>query len=68
MHMINPKAATEKENRDFPGGLVVRILGFHCYGPVSVPGQGTELLQATWCSQKEKEREKNLKDEKKTWN
>ena len=29
MHMINPKAATEKENRDFPGGLVVRIPGFH---------------------------------------
>ena len=47
---------------------MVRILGFHCYGPVSDPGQGTELLQATWCSQKEKEREKNLKDEKKTWN
>ena len=25
-----------------PGGLGVRILGFHCCGQASVPGQGTE--------------------------
>ena len=25
-----------------PGGLVVRILGFHCHSPGSIPGQGTE--------------------------
>ena len=49
---------------NFPGCLVVRILGFHCYGPVSVTGQGTELLQAAWCSQKKK-REKIKKMKKK---
>ena len=27
-----------------PGGLIVRILGFHCHGPGSVPGQETEIL------------------------
>ena len=32
--------------RAFPGGLVVRILGFHCCGPGSIPGRGTEILQS----------------------
>ena len=27
---------------EFPGGPGVRILGFHCCGQASVPGQGTE--------------------------
>ena len=36
----------------FPGGLVVRILGFHCGAPGSflsrsLPGQGTEIPQVT---------------------
>ena len=31
---------------EFPGGLVVRIPGFHCHGPGSVPGWGTEIPQA----------------------
>ena len=39
---------------EFPGSLVVRILGFHCLGPGSTPGWGTEIPQATWCSQKER--------------
>ena len=30
---------------EFPGGPVVRTLGFHCYGPGSIPGQGTETSQ-----------------------
>ena len=30
---------------EFPGGPVVRILGFHCHGPGSTPGQGTETAQ-----------------------
>ena len=30
----------------FPGGLMVRVLGFHCNGPDSVPGGGTEIVQA----------------------
>ena len=41
--------------KEVPGGLVVRILGFYCCGLDSVPGQGTEILQATWCA-KNKER------------
>ena len=36
-----------KEGKDhsgaFPGGLVVRILGFHRHGLGSVPGQGTKI-------------------------
>ena len=28
--------------REFPGGLVVRIPGFHCRGLGSIPGRGTE--------------------------
>ena len=28
---------------EIPGGLVVRIPHFHCHGPGSVPGQGTEM-------------------------
>ena len=33
--------------REFPGGLVVRILGIHCCGLGSIPGQGTEIPEAT---------------------
>ena len=43
-----------KHNQDFPGGLVVGILGFHCCSPGSIPGWGTEILQATWWVQKNK--------------
>ena len=36
-------------------GLVVRILGFHSWGPGSVPGRGTEILQAVaWPKNKQK--------------
>ena len=31
---------------EFPGGPVVRTVGFHCLGPDSIPGEGTEILQA----------------------
>ena len=31
-----------------PGDLVVRILSFHCHGPGSIPGRGTEILKAVW--------------------
>ena len=30
------------------GGLIVRILGFHCCGLSSVPGQEIKILQAMW--------------------
>ena len=43
---------------EFPGGLVVRILGFHCHGLGSIPGQGTEIPQATWCGQKKRKKKK----------
>ena len=31
---------------------MVRILGFHCHGPGSIPHQGTEILQAVHHSKK----------------
>ena len=37
--------------REFPGGLVLRILGFHC--PGSIPGQGAEILQTSQYDQKQ---------------
>ena len=30
---------------EFPSSLMVRILGFHCWGPGSIPGQGIEIPQ-----------------------
>ena len=37
---------------------MVRILGFHCQGPGSIPGWRTEILQttATWLEKKKKKR------------
>ena len=37
-------------------GLVVRIPGFHCRGPGSVPGWGTEILQAAQPKKKKKKK------------
>ena len=45
-HQKKEKEKRKKKKREFPGGLVVRILGFHCHGPGSIPGQGTEIPQA----------------------
>ena len=42
------------QNREFPGGQVVRTVSFHCHGPGSIPGQGTEILQAMWHGQTNK--------------
>ena len=39
---------------EFSGGLAVRVRRFHCCGPGSFPDPGTEILQATWRSQKKK--------------
>ena len=49
-------------DREFPGGLVVRILGFHCHGPGSVPGWGIEIRQAVWHGQKNPENKKTPLD------
>ena len=39
---------------------MVRILGFHCHGLCSVPGQGAEISSTTWHSQKKKVKWPNL--------
>ena len=39
---------------DLPSGPVVKTLGFQCKGCGSIPGWGTEIPYATWCSQKMK--------------
>ena len=41
---------------EFPGGQVVRIPGINCQGAGSVPGWGTEILQAVQHSWKKKKR------------
>ena len=43
------------EGGEFPRGLVVRILFFHCCGPGSIPDQGIEIPQAMQCDQKHHE-------------
>ena len=45
------KVSERKENwREFPGGLMVRIQGFHPCGPHSIPDLGTEIPhQAAVC-------------------
>ena len=42
--------------REFPTGIVDRILGFHFKVPGSNPGHGTEILQASRQSQKIKKK------------
>ena len=37
---------------------MARIPGFHYCGPGSIPGQGTEIPQSAWQSQKKKEKKK----------
>ena len=44
--------------REYPGGLVVRILGFHCHDLGSTPSQGTEIPQAAWYGQNKKQTNK----------
>ena len=43
-------------NKEFPGGLVVRILRFHCHGQGSVPDLETEVSQAMHYGQKKKKK------------
>jgi len=38
--------------QEFPGGLAVRILGFNCHGPSSIPDGGTESLKVMQHSKK----------------
>jgi len=48
-----------KNDGEFPGGLVVRIQHFLCYGLDLISSQGIEILQVTPCGQKRK-KEKRL--------
>ena len=44
-----PLGIKRRQAWEFPGGLVVWILGFHCHGLGSIPGwgaEGTEMPQA----------------------
>ena len=41
---------------------MVRIWHFHCCGPGSIPGQGTEILQPSWCGQNLKTETVELED------
>ena len=46
-----PRSSTLLE---FPGGLMVRILSFHCCDLGSVPGQGTKIHKPCSMAKREK--------------
>lgn len=50
-------------NKEFPGGLVVRILGFHCHGQGSVPGgkQRSEIGNLRPCKSTEKKKKEMVR-------
>ena len=41
---------------NFPGRLVVRTWRFYFWGPGSIPGQRTKILQSMRCDQKKKKK------------
>lgn len=49
---ISKRSQLKKVYREFPGGLLAKILGFHCHGLSSKPGWKTEIPQATWHGKK----------------
>ena len=53
----------KKQNKEFPGGPVVRTLQFYCpEGPGSIPGRGTKIPQASaWPKQNKTKQNKNMK-------
>ena len=62
--MNTESKGTFKEVWGVPSWPVVRIPGFHWRDPGSIPGQGTEILQAVWCDQKNKKIKKKKKSGK----
>lgn len=46
-----------KDFWEFPGGLVVRVWCFHCYGLGSIPGQGLRSYKPCGRDKKKKNRE-----------
>ena len=49
----------KSNNREFPGGPVVRTRHFHSGGGGLIPGQGTKILLAMWHGQKKKKKKSN---------
>lgn len=47
-----------------PGGSVVRTQHLHCHNPGLIPGRGTYILGAIWCSQIKRKRRKEFQKEK----
>ena len=54
------KGTKDQTWREFTDSSVARTWHFHCDGPGSIPGRGTEISQATWPSQTEKIRHGKL--------
>ena len=52
------KLSHKNYRREFPGGLVIRIPGFHCRDPGSIPDRGTEIPQASQHGQKQTNKQK----------
>ena len=50
-----------QKDREVPGCLVVRIPDSHCYGPGSIPGQGSEIPKATYSQKKKKTTKKVIR-------
>ena len=48
-------SARQLKEGDFPGGPVVKTLGFHCRGISSIPGRGTKTPHAVWPKKKKKD-------------
>ena len=52
--LFNYTPIKKKKPREFPGGPVVKIQHFQCWGPGLIPGQGTNIPQAMQQSQTNK--------------
>ena len=48
------QSASRRRKWEVPGGPVVGTLRLHHWVTGSVPGQGTEILQAVWCGEKKR--------------
>ena len=44
---VKRKTLKQCRSQEFPGNPEVRTWHFHCWGPGSIPSQGTKILQTT---------------------
>ena len=51
--MRNDTTVKKKKKKEFPGVCVVRTPCFHRRSTGLIPGWGTKIPHAMWCSQKE---------------